>query len=282
MIADPTKANQKGEDAMFASQSAIGIADGVGAWSSMGIDAGLFARQLMNGARDAVEKDGMFEPTEIIRTALDRVTCPGTSTACIVLLCDSGSLEAANLGDSVFMVIDSSARSVLFKCPEQQHLFNYPFQLSADPATPSPDTPDDALRVKIPVEEGDLVVLASDGLWDNVYDSEILKACREELNLDGKQKQVGKASAESRIAKKLARLAHKHARDMKRQSPFGVRARTHGKRHAGGKMDDVTVVSIQFRRSMIRLRLFPSVLYLHSSLPFSSPSPSQKEGGGDL
>ncbi|MCI33790.1 putative protein phosphatase 2C 55-like, partial [Trifolium medium] len=45
----PAKVATGGEDAHFicADEQVIGVADGVGGWANVGVDAGLFARELM-------------------------------------------------------------------------------------------------------------------------------------------------------------------------------------------------------------------------------------------
>jgi hypothetical protein len=63
----------------------------------------------------------------------------GSATACIIVL-DREDLQAANLGDSGFLVIRDS--KVVFRSPPQQHDFNFPFQLGS-PGSQS-DGPQDA------------------------------------------------------------------------------------------------------------------------------------------
>ena len=63
----------------------------------------------------------------------------GTSTVCILALEDN-KLHAANLGDSGFLVVRK--QKVVFRCPSQQHRFNFPYQLGC-PGTQS-DLPEHA------------------------------------------------------------------------------------------------------------------------------------------
>ena len=56
-----------------------------------------------------------------------------------------------------------SAVKIIYESPEQQHSFNFPFQLGS-----VGDDPTTALEQKHTVEHQDLVILASDGLLDNV------------------------------------------------------------------------------------------------------------------
>lgn len=61
----------------------------------------------------------------------------GSSTACVV--CVSGDkLYAANLGDSGFVVV--RGKTLVFQSPQQQHQFNFPYQLgSPDSMSDTPD-----------------------------------------------------------------------------------------------------------------------------------------------
>eukprot|EP01057_Protomagalhaensia_wolfi_P005700 Protomagalhaensia_wolfi_Nauph_80__5699@NODE_675_length_2137_cov_19_119161_g502_i0_p2_GENE_NODE_675_length_2137_cov_19_119161_g502_i0NODE_675_length_2137_cov_19_119161_g502_i0_p2_ORF_typecomplete_len258_score31_09SpoIIE/PF07228_12/6_6e16SpoIIE/PF07228_12/1_2PP2C_2/PF13672_6/7_4e10PP2C/PF00481_21/0_00013_NODE_675_length_2137_cov_19_119161_g502_i013632115 len=112
-------------------------------------------------------------------------------------------LGVANIGDSSCIVLRRSPHlfrhmTIAKRTKEQQHFFNCPYQLSKVPEKkdlPSlerrglyalmkiisnlnhgvmSDTPDMASLHDLKVREGDLVLLASDGLFDNLFDSEII------------------------------------------------------------------------------------------------------------
>lgn len=91
----------------------------------------------------------------------------GSATACIALL-RNDELRVANLGDCGISVIRQN--SYVFRSEEQQHAFNFPYQLGAN----SCDRPSDAQAFDIKVEKGDIIIMGSDGLFDNLYDKEIL------------------------------------------------------------------------------------------------------------
>ena len=67
-----------------------------------------------------------------------------------------------------------STYHVAFRSPQQLRAFNAPFQLGRAPDMEAgePDgrfeTPHDAALVRVPIKGGDLVVLATDGLFDNM------------------------------------------------------------------------------------------------------------------
>jgi hypothetical protein len=58
----------------------------------------------------------------------------------------------------------------LFRTEEQVHSFNFPFQLG----TSGLDHPQSAQRFNIKLQHGDIVIMASDGVFDNLFDEEIL------------------------------------------------------------------------------------------------------------
>jgi protein phosphatase PTC7 len=112
----------------------------------------------------------------------------GSSTACIILFHhDTRALHTANLGDSGFVVIRDNR--VIHKSQEQQHYFNSPFQMAILPLPQQRlnvnnnynnnddlinDSPDNAATSSIQLDEGDFIVVATDGLWDNLSEKQLL------------------------------------------------------------------------------------------------------------
>lgn len=140
---DKSRLGKDGEDALFVYPErqdqlvrspyyVMGVADGVAEWALKGVDSGLFSRCLMETARHNAEA-GCFSPAQLITAAwgaVSRERIQGSSTACIVSLDGvRGVLRAANLGDSGFMVVREGR--VLFRSPEQEHMYGYPFQVRA-------------------------------------------------------------------------------------------------------------------------------------------------------
>jgi len=78
-------------------------------------------------------------PAVAPRSSALRVPAQGSATVCILML-EGGRLHAANLGDSGFWVL--RGRQVVHRSPQQQHAFNWPFQLGS-PGSRS-DTPSSA------------------------------------------------------------------------------------------------------------------------------------------
>lgn len=57
----------------------------------------------------------------------------------------------------------------MFGTPAHQHYFDCPFQFGSE----SPDTVNEAQVFQVPLQEGDTLVLGSDGLFDNVFDQDM-------------------------------------------------------------------------------------------------------------
>ena len=55
LIPQPQKANHWGEDAVFYSDTLLSVADGVGGWSTQGVDAANYSRCLIDNIRNLHE-----------------------------------------------------------------------------------------------------------------------------------------------------------------------------------------------------------------------------------
>ncbi|XP_012071803.1 probable protein phosphatase 2C 55 isoform X2 [Jatropha curcas] len=227
----PDKEATGGEDAHFicANEQAIGVADGVGGWADLGVDAGIYSRELMNNSVTAIQEEpkGSIDPVRVLEKAHSSTKAKGSSTACIIALTDEG-LHAINLGDSGFIVVRDGC--TVFRSPVQQHDFNFTYQLESGD---NGDLPSSGQVFTIAVAPGDVIVAGTDGLFDNLYNSEI-NAVVVHATRAGLGPQV--------TAQKIAALARQRAQDKDRQTPFSTAAQDAGFRYYGGKLDDITVV----------------------------------------
>ncbi|MEW5296955.1 MAG: hypothetical protein WDW36_000198 [Sanguina aurantia] len=263
----PDKVHYGGEDAHFVSDyggGAMGVADGVGGWQESGVNPAEYSRSLMRIAQtylesskaattpDAPAPTGIrVNPRGALEAAHSQTKVPGSATACVMQLDQvSSSLVAANLGDSGFAVYRQ--RSLLVKSRPLQHYFDCPLQFGAFPEyVEATDTAEMADLYSIALQPGDVIVSGTDGLWDNVYESEILQL------LPSTPEAVPKA------AESIASLARRHACDDEFPSPYTKEALSQGldlpwyeklmgatfkngrvafKQLTGGKQDDITVI----------------------------------------
>ncbi|KAG5241268.1 hypothetical protein OIU76_024469 [Salix suchowensis] len=227
----PDKEETGGEDAHFIceDEQAIGIADGVGGWADVGVNAGLFSRELMSHSVNAIQEEcnGSIDPYRVLEKAHANMKARGSSTACIIALKSEG-LHAINLGDSGFMVVRDGC--TIFESPVQQHGFNFTYQLESGNGG---DLPSSGQVFTIPVAPGDVIIAGTDGLFDNLYNNEVTAVVVHSIRTG-----LGPEAT----AQKIAALARQRALDTNRQTPFSTAAQDAGYRYYGGKLDDITVV----------------------------------------
>nr|CAH7744820.1 unnamed protein product [Callosobruchus chinensis] len=240
---------QFGDDAWFTAKyktaDVLGVADGVGGWRAYGIDPGEFSLHLMRTCERMV-KLGRFTPTnpsELLANSYyelmsHKKAILGSSTACVVILNkENSTLYTANIGDSGYMVVRRGR--IVRRSEEQQHYFNTPFQLSLPPPGARrevlSDRPDSAAQDNIPVEDGDVILVATDGVFDNLPNNVILN---ELLKVQGERC----ASRLQMVANSLAWMARNLSFDETFISPFAESAFANGINTIGGKPDDITVI----------------------------------------
>lgn len=240
---------QFGDDSCFVSHhtsgDVLGVADGVGGWRQYGVDPGTFSDALMR-ACERVVSAGAFvphQPAQLLARAYNELMeskepIVGSSTACVVVLSrDTGRLHAANIGDSGFLLVRDGR--VLLRSEEQQHYFNTPYQLSNAPPGQDgqvlSDRPEAARTSELPVQDGDVIMLGTDGVFDNLPDAMLVS---ELSGLHGCHDRDRLQAAANAIALMARRLAF----DGTYMSPFAKNALTHGIDAVGGKPDDITVI----------------------------------------
>jgi len=88
----PDKEETGGEDAHFicSEEQAIGVADGVGGWADLGVNAGYYSRELMSKSVEAIQEEpkGSIDPARVLEKAHSSTKARGSSTACIIALTD--------------------------------------------------------------------------------------------------------------------------------------------------------------------------------------------------
>ena len=248
---------------------AFGVADGVFMWRNLGIDAGMFSRRLMSVASEAFGHDHdtsettletaalrgaspreIGSPEALLRIAFEEVTAEGikgSTTACIATIDASyGVMRTANVGDSGFMLIrgDPGKREVAHRSPHQEHEFGRPFQLGHHSAS---DNPRDAMLTTFPLEPGDVIVMGSDGLWDNLSESEILELVEQSFRSTGYQRGLGAESraAVNRASGAVVSAAYAASMDKRRTTPYSLAATENFDMvYSGGKKDDITAVVV--------------------------------------
>ncbi|KAF3902210.1 hypothetical protein ABW21_db0208486 [Orbilia brochopaga] len=233
-----------------------------------------------SAVHDTVTGDRTRAPDVLPMSESQRYQGTSTFTGCIL---NGNRLHVVNIGDSHCLVLRPSHvpppgsdedPSFLLRTVEQWHYFDCPRQLGTD----SPDTPlGNAVVSSVEVENGDIVILATDGLLDNLWEEEVVSIILRTIHMAtdewdtgeiGKMMQKqGKRLEEgvnvafreylagvdigdeddggemmTSIAAELVKAAKVVATDPYAESPWMERAVEEGKSAQGGKLDDISVV----------------------------------------
>jgi len=187
-----------------------------------------YSDKLSEGCRISYQQNNCRDPIDILNFAFEHASSTkGSSTASVVILREDYHLIIGHIGDCGIRVIREL--NVVFRSEEQQVEFNKPFQLgTGSPITPSKD----ALRYDYVCQPGDWVLIGSDGLFDNLYEGEILNNFKKKKN---------KTLSPNQITMKIGDEAYSTSQSTSK-TPFSESCRENGLSYRGGKMDDITVI----------------------------------------
>jgi len=239
-IPHPDKVYTGGEDAFFIfGDSATGVADGVGGWAEVGVDSSVYSNALMKHTKEFFSSSRIQSSedpaTDSLQHGFEQCTSiTGSSTGIVAVLIED-KVKICNVGDSrgVLLRSEGSVFKVQAATTEQTYSFNFPYQLG----TGSESTPKKhGQKYEWPLQEGDVLILGSDGLFDNLWNEDIA----------GLVSGADKSADVSKLAQLISIKASEVAEDTRTtKTPWAVGARLAGRRGApwiGGKTDDITVV----------------------------------------
>ncbi len=270
-----------------------------------GVDPALFSRALCRYmAQGAItfpawSPKTKLEPVDLLNHGYecvfrDQSIEAGGSTACVAIADPHGHVAVAkyvprqasttyhqsadikiSLGDSGFLHLRGD--SLLHVSGPQTHTFNTPYQLSVFPPVNGKrprsmqehlvDRPKDAVCSVVEMAPQDVMVFATDGLWDNLTPEEIVSVCTD-VTKKGRTWQrsgwparppiglppcVFPAEAERHLQASLAAAIVAEAKaasmDERRASPFSSEmSKFYARDYTGGKSDDICVVVLIARK----------------------------------
>lgn len=166
------------------------------------------------------------DPVEVLNRAAANTQSSGSSTA-LVAYFDDRALHVANIGDSGFMILRNG--TVFKRSSPMVYEFNFPVRIERG------DNPSDFEEVyRIDLYEGDVIIAATDGLFDNLYEQDIASVVFKSLQ---------ESLRPQEIAELLATRAQEVGQSSYVRSPFADEAQATGYvGYRGGKLDDVTVI----------------------------------------
>jgi protein phosphatase PTC7 len=242
----PDKVSRGGEDGFYiaADGKSLGVADGVGGWADQGVNPAFFTwcfmkRCLAHASADAAQRMPLGE---VMQKAWSETVAAGYKGSCTTAVAsfesdgsssDEAPLDVMLVGDCGAIVV--RGETVVLRTKERQYKFNFPHQIGHDGRSAPKDL---AGSESVKVRADDVVILGSDGVFDNVFDAELVGLVKA-----SNKAAAGKAIIDCQaLADSVAKLASDHGADSRYKSPFSVAAQKAGYRYIGGKQDDVCVV----------------------------------------
>jgi len=263
------KKGHKDADATLSSPMLLGVADGVSQLEDFGIDASLLPnellsmcakiaqRQLIPGCK-VLPQDAYCGPIHMLRQAFEMTECLGSLTVVLAIMDNSSRIQGKpqptvsiiTLGDCGLLVLRRARGQ---KAPLQVICRTNPQRINGESQTPlqlarvdariDPDF-DDVTMIKmiemgsavrcVPACEGDIIVVGSDGVFDNLFPEEITELCNSALR-PGEPSPVQERVL-AHLARSIVRACHAKTRarpdGQLPQAPIGE----------GGKGDDTSVV----------------------------------------
>ncbi|XP_015080042.1 probable protein phosphatase 2C 26 isoform X2 [Solanum pennellii] len=172
LIPHPNKVEKGGEDAFFVSSDngeVIVVADGVSGWAEKNVDPALFSRELVANVSSLVGNVEVNDDPRILIKGAHAATSSIGSATVIVSVFKNGILKIASVGDCGLRVIRKG--QMIFSTFPLEHYFDCPYQLSSEAVT---QTYLDAIVSTVNLQVGDTIIMGSDGLFDNIFDQEIV------------------------------------------------------------------------------------------------------------
>lgn len=233
-----------------------GVADGVGGWATHGYDSSAISRELCKAMTDfssfVAKNHAQYTPKQLIELAykkikIEKLVQVGGTTAIVAHFPPNGNMTVANLGDSWCGVFRDY--KLVFQTEFQTVGFNAPYQLAIIPDHMDREakrtgrayiqhSPADADEYVFQLQRDDVVILATDGVTDNIDTGDIELFLHD--NESGVKQNLQLTS--QTFVKKVVALS----KDPNFPSVFSQEmSKLSGKQYRGGKQDDITVVVVR-------------------------------------
>jgi serine/threonine protein phosphatase PrpC len=124
---------------------------------------------------------------------------------------------------------------------EQYHNSNYPYQIGGEN-----DDPNDAIDIVHTIKDRDIIIMGSDGLFNNYYFSRDFHITIWEELVYKDYGGLLRSSPQS-IAEKIAKKAGEHRADETWKSPKSIAAEEKTPNSEWGKKDDISVIFSQIK-----------------------------------
>jgi protein phosphatase PTC7 len=185
MIPHKDKRYFGGEDAFaidfMAQYVLLVVADGIGGWKSKyGYSAGKFTHSLVAEINNLF-LSGIQDPETLVEEAIQNINIPGACTMIIVVINKLTNIAYAyQVGDADYILLSGDGK-IKSKGTPLYRSSNSPFRIAREHMTLEIDI-DEAVTKRLEIDEDDMLILASDGLWDNLFIQEIVASVQDDLD----------------------------------------------------------------------------------------------------
>lgn len=182
-------------DAVEESPTFLGVCDGVSEVQKMGIPPDELPREILYRCREIIESTGGHPQSlgtsdhhhwliNLIQESYESTQALGSTTVLVTCLEEPSQLAVANIGDCCLLLLrpisphQPQALTIVYKTEATRYDANKPFQVAR-----LDGVDDDHVRKVIwearvdmvPVRHGDIIVMGSDGLFDNLHDEDCIR-----------------------------------------------------------------------------------------------------------
>jgi serine/threonine protein phosphatase PrpC len=194
-------------DAVEESPSLLGVCDGVSEVQRLGIDPGEFPKELLQSCRETLEhrqqeEDSANSPrwwpdahdgtwlVHMLEEAYDHTESQGSSTVLLAAIEDSNRLVVCNLGDCTLLLLRPSPLQpdrleIVYHTEALRYDHNKPYQIARLEGVPESSAHAVIQRANcdaIPARHGDIIVMGSDGLFDNLHEQEAVNIIEQSIS----------------------------------------------------------------------------------------------------
>ena len=167
------KTSDSNDDAFFISKdtNTSGVADGVSGWKKFGIDPSAYSNEFLRQAKrflESADHGKSCNPRQVLESAFELTRQPGSAVVCLAAI-RGNVLQIASVGDSTCLLLRN--REVLVRTSPQLHAGCRPYQL----ALQCGETPADCDTISYPARPGDIVILATDGITNNISERSLIE-----------------------------------------------------------------------------------------------------------
>mmetsp|Transcript_4599 Transcript_4599/g.5516 ORF Transcript_4599/g.5516 Transcript_4599/m.5516 type:complete len:580 (-) Transcript_4599:447-2186(-) len=238
VLPHPEKVQWGGEDAIFVKERTFGVFDGVsGAEKLDGVPlySKTMSEQMDIMVDDTMDSEEGLTLKQLEKTMLEAAEyadgeATGATTGIVASVGKDNVLRALNVGDSGLLVIRDS--KILSRSKDIVHYFDCPYQLAFD----SPDRPRDGTKLTVNLQAQDLILMATDGIFDNLSDDLVLEISDE-------------ASSTDTLVQRIVDESRRISLDDEAPTPYAKQAKNAKyegfEDGLGGKVDDISCIAIR-------------------------------------